>query len=407
MSLYVVPENQELLWNVISKNAYIQEFFAPYNPEKKNEWFKAIIRTFYERYKLQKLTVADLNAVNKETITYMIQNVREQISQPVAKTTAPTQATPSYQPANSYSIPTPPIVPDTRQDIYAKEFEQRQQEYANLNKKAVPANVNFTEKADDGVIQNMDELIKLQMQQRAYEMSMIPPPVSKISQAASVPVPMPPLANTFVQNTPPKLQIDAASNIEISIEEISSPSNKKSVTWKTDEPDMNRLDAEILVLRESVNNMTEEFEQLKQLFELSQTSIAELKEANTGLVTKYNESIERSNTSIAELKESNAGLAMKLNQLVEWSQTSIAQLTEVNAGLATKLNNSIEWSHISIVNLNEANTGLAMKYNELLANQVSISQTQTPTQLHVQSHIPSPDEIKSTMERILTQIDNE
>ncbi len=392
MSLYVVPENQELLWNVISKNAYIQDFFAPYNPEKKNEWFKAIIRTFYERYKLQKLTVADLNAVNKETITYMIQNVREQISQPVAKTTAPTQATPSYQPANSYAIPTPPIVPDTRQDIYAKEFEQRQQEYANLNKKVAPANVNFTEKADDGVIQNMDELVKQQMQQRAYEMSMIPPPVNKVSQVASVPMPMPmqTLANTFVQNTPPKLQIDATSNIEISIEEIGSPSNKKSVTWKNDEPDVNRLDADILVLRESINNITQEFAQLKQSFELSQAIIAELKEENAGLTTK-------------------------LNHFVEWSQHSIVQLAEANAGLSTKLNNSVEWSHISIVQLNEANTGLTMKYNELIANQVAPAPVPEPVQSHVQApvpaqaipHIPSPDEIKSTMERILTQMDGE
>jgi hypothetical protein len=392
MSLYVVPENQELLWNVISKNAYIQDFFAPYNPEKKNEWFKAIIRTFYERYKLQKLTVADLNNVNKETITYMIQNVREQINQPVAKTTAPTQATPSFQPANSYSIPTPPIVPDTRQDIYAKEFEQRQQEYANLNKKVVPANVNFTEKADDGVIQNMDELVKQQMQQRAYEMSMIPPPIGKINQPATQ---QPPLVNAFVQNNvqtaPPKLQIDASSNIEISIEEIASVSNKKSVTWKTDDPDINdvnRLDAEILVLRESINNMTEQFSQLKQLFELSQTSISELKETNVGLATK-------------------------LNRLAEWAQSSIAQLAESNSGLATKLNNSIEWSHISIVHLNEANTDLSMKYNELIANQVAIPlpPTQTPMQVQVapepQSHIPSPDEIKSTMERILTQMDSQ
>jgi len=398
MSLYVVPENQELLWNVISKNAYIQDFFAPYNPEKKNEWFKAIIRTFYERYKLQKLTVADLNAVNKETITYMIQNVREQISQPVAKTTAPTQATPSYQPANSYAIPTPPIVPDTRQDIYAKEFEQRQQEYANLNKKVAPANVNFTEKADDGVIQNMDELVKQQMQQRAYEMSMIPPPVNKVSQLASVPVPVPmpmpmpmqTLANTFVQNTPPKLQIDATSNIEISIEEIGSPSNKKSVTWKNDEPDVNRLDADILVLRESINNITQEFAQLKQLFELSQAIIAELKEENAGLTTK-------------------------LNHFVEWSQHSIVQLAEANAGLSTKLNNSVEWSHISIVQLNEANTGLTMKYNELIANQVAPVPVPAPApapapvqeQAQAIAHIPSPDEIKSTMERILTQMDGE
>ena len=360
MSLYVVPENQELLWNVISKNAYIQDFFAPYNPEKKNEWFKTIIRTFYEKYKLQKLTVAELNSVNKETIAYMIQNVREQINQPVAKTNAPTQTSPSYQPANSYTIPTPPIIPNTRQDIYAKEFEQRQQEYANLNKKAVPANVNFTEKADDGVIQNMDELIKQQMQQRAYEMSLIPPPISKISQQA-IQQP-PPLVNAFVQNVaqsaPPKLQIDTASNIEISIDEMGSTS-KKSVTWKTDEPDVNRIDAEIVILRESLNNITEEFTKLKHLFELSQTSIEELKEANVKLVTK--------------------------------------------------LNNSIEWSHISIVQLNEANTGLAMKYNELLANQVGILQQQTPMKppVQVQAHIPSPDEIKSTMERILTQLDNE
>lgn len=369
MSLYVVPENQELLWNVISKNAYIQDFFAPYNPEKKNEWFKTIIRTFYERYKLQKLTVAELNTVNKETISYMIQNVREQISQPVAKTNTPTQAIPSYQPANSYSIPTPPIVPDTRVDIYAKEFEQRQQEYANLNKKVVPANVNFTEKADDGVIQNMDELVKQQMQQRAYEMSLIPPPINKVSQ----PTTPTPLVNAFLQTAPPKLQIDASSNIEISIEEIGSPSsNKKSVTWKTDE-----LDAEILVLRESVNNMTEQFSQLKQLFELSQTSISELKEANSGL-------------------------AVKLNQLAEWSQTSIANLNETNAGLVTKLNNSIEWSHISIVHLNEANADLSMKYNELLASQVKVPEQQQP-----QPHIPSPDEIKSTMERILSKMDNE
>ena len=440
MSLYVLPENQELLWNVISKNIYIQDFFAPYNPEKKNEWFKAIIRTFYERYKLQKLTVADLNSVNKETITYMIQNVREQINQPVAKTNAPTQATPSYQPANSYSIPTPPIVPDTRVDIYAKEFEQRQQEYANLNKKTVPANVNFTEKADDGVIQNMDELIKLQMQQRAYEMSMIPPPTNKVSQLAPAPAPLAsqsppptqqPLVNAFLQNNvqsaPPKLQIDATSNIEISIEEIGSPSNKKNVRWKTDEQNMNSVDSEILILRESVNNMTQEFAQLKQLFELSQTSIADLKEANAGLAMKYNDSIERSNSNIAELKEANSGLAMKLNQLVEWSQINITQLNEANNGMAMKLNNSIEWSHISIVHLNEANTGLAMKYNELLANQVAIQQVhvpeQPPVQVHVpaqeqpsvqvpeqptvQAAIPSPDEIKSTMERILTQMDNE
>jgi hypothetical protein len=42
-----------------------------------------------------------------------------------------------------------------------------------------------------------------------------------------------------------------------------------------------------------------------------------------------------------------------------------------------------------------------MKLNELLANQVEIPPAPE------QAHIPSPDEIKSTMERILTQMDGE
>jgi hypothetical protein len=86
-------------------------------------------------------------------------------------------------------------------------------------------------------------------------------------------------------------------------------------------------------------------------------------------------------------------------------------LAEANAGLATKLNNSVEWSHISIVQLNEANTGLTMKYNELIANQVAPApvpaQAIAPEQAQAIAHIPSPDEIKSTMERILTQMDGE
>lgn len=300
MSLYVVQENQELLWNVISKNIYIRDYFAPYNSEKKNEWFKTIIRMFYEKYKTQNLTVADLNNVNKETISYMIHNVREQINQSVAKTSAPTQSVPSYQPANSYGIHTPPIVPDTRQEIYAKEFEQRQLEYANLNKKPSPDKVDFAEKIEDGVIQNMDELVKLQMQQRAYEMTMIPPPINQT--ATEVISPVKSNVKSSIQTAPPKLQIDTTSNIEISIEEIIPSNNKKSVTWKTDEttstiessvdPDINhvnKLETEIRVLRESVDNITHEFLQFKQLYELSQNSIVELKESYTDLTQKYTE----------------------------------------------------------------------------------------------------------------------
>ena len=249
MSLYVVPENQELLWNVISKNVYIQEFFAPYNPEKKHEWFKTIIRSMYDKYKAQKLSVTELNAINKETISYMIQNVRTQVNQQQVAKTTPS----SYQPTNSHMISTPPVIPDTRQDIYAKEFEQRQQEYANLNKKHIPADVDFTEKAEDGVLQNMDELVKQQMEQRAYEMSMVPSPA------------------------PPKLQIDASSNIEISIEEVDNKPNKKGVTWKNDTEPSDTV----------VEKMSQQISDLHKIVETIQQNMKELKQNHMELEMKY------------------------------------------------------------------------------------------------------------------------
>jgi len=292
MSLYVVPENQELLWNVISKNIYIQDFFAPYNSEKKNEWFKTIIRSFYEKYKMQKLSVADLNTINKETISYMIQNIRSQINEPVVKTTPPSQTIPSYEHANTYTITTPPIIPNTRQDIYAKQFEQRQQEYANLNKKHIPTDVDFTEKMDDGVLQNMDELVKQQMQQRAYEMSMIPAPTNI---------------------APPKLQIDASSNIEISIQEINSPQIKKGVTWKDDTPisksntesAIHIISGEVQDLRTTIETITQEMTVLTEFVKIIQLELSVMKQSNADLTVKYNTLLQSTQTHVNHEMQSN------------------------------------------------------------------------------------------------------
>ena len=147
MSLYVVSANQELLWNVISKNSYIQTFFSQYNPDTKVDWFKSIVSKFYDQYRNQKLTVNELNRVNKETISYMIQNIREQTTTQ-SNPTSPINDTPNVQAVNSYAINTPPVVTNNRQEIYANQFEQRQNEYAAMNKRNVPDDVNFAEKND-------------------------------------------------------------------------------------------------------------------------------------------------------------------------------------------------------------------------------------------------------------------
>ena len=177
MSLYVVSENQELLWNVISKNSYIQTFFSKYNPDTKVNWFKTIVSKFYDQYRNQKLTVNYLNRVNKETISYMIQNIREQTNTS-SNPTSPINYTNAVQPVNSYAINTPPIVTNNRQELYANQFEQRQSEYAAMTKRNIPDDVNFTENNDDGVIENMDTLVQQQLKQREYDMNNIPPPTS-------------------------------------------------------------------------------------------------------------------------------------------------------------------------------------------------------------------------------------
>lgn len=240
MALYVVPENQELLWNVIGKNKQIQQHFNNYTPNTKIEWFKNIIQTFYDKYKTENIKVSELNKINKETITYMLGNIREQHSQPVKELDVN-----PYQPSNSI-ISTPPVVADTRQDEYARQFEQRQNVYSEMNKKNVPDNVDFAEKIEDGIINNMDDLIKQQMEQREYEMNNIPPPSKPIGEV--------------VNSIPPKLQIDNSSNLTVSIQEVETSTDKKSVSWKDDN--------EILEIRTNMKEMQNEIDKLKKCIDV-------------------------------------------------------------------------------------------------------------------------------------------
>ena len=243
MALYVVPENQELLWNVIGKNKQIQQHFNGYNPDTKVEWFKNIIRTFYEKYKTENIKVNDLNKINKETITYMLGNIREQNNTPVNEPVIN-----PYQPSNSM-ISTPPIVADTRQDEYVRQFDHRQNVYNEMNKKNVPDNVDFAEKIEDGVIHNMDDLLKQQIAEREYEMNNIPPPSKPIGE--------------IINSIPPKLQIDNSSNITVSVQELETSTDKKTVSWK-DDNEMVEIRNNMKCMREEIHELTQCIETLTQ-----------------------------------------------------------------------------------------------------------------------------------------------
>ena len=276
MSLYVVSANQELLWNVISKNSYIQTFFAQYNPDRKIEWFKTIISNIYEKYKNRRLTVSELNNINKETIAYMIQNVRDQTTS-TSNPTSPTNNNPEIPNGNSYSINTPPIVTNNRQDIYTNQFEQRQKEYELMNKRKMPDDVDFTEKNDDGVIENMDTLLQQQLKQREYDMNNIPPPTNMGSHPNLSNIP-----NNAAER--PKLHIDTDSTINISIQEFDQPNNKKSVSWKDD---TKNTDNAMTLMQDNIRTMSQNIIQLTKTVETLQNDMKLLQHTDTEIHTQY------------------------------------------------------------------------------------------------------------------------
>ena len=167
MSLYVTNKNQDLLWNVINKNKQITSYFNQSPNENINEWFKTIIRVFYDKNHNKNLNMTELNKINKETILYMIESTREKEN----KVTVSSDIASSNTTTSVMSIPTPAIVPDNRSALYTSKFEERQIEYSNMIKKQVPDTPDFTEGTDDGVMTNMDDMIKQQMQQREYDMN--------------------------------------------------------------------------------------------------------------------------------------------------------------------------------------------------------------------------------------------
>ena len=83
---------------------------------------------------------------------------------------------PIEQPNKQPNIPTPPMVPDNRSEIFNRQFQERQREYENMLEKKAPEEVNFSEKIEDGVISNMDELIKRQILEREAEYKLYSPP---------------------------------------------------------------------------------------------------------------------------------------------------------------------------------------------------------------------------------------
>ena len=219
-NIYIHPQNQQLLWNTMNKTP----MFSHMNPQIKDSWFKGIIQQFYNSNQ-HVYDAALLQQINKETISYMVTNLKGGTTMNTNMTfntgfpqeildvesrkrfeslRDSVRFTPTVQgpPANTVYRGKE----DERalkQEEFNKAFEERQNQYF-LKKPPMP-DIDFTEKLDDRPITNMEELIQMHQKEREYEINKYSPlqnilpegnPISPINTPIHTPIHTPMVNNT-------------------------------------------------------------------------------------------------------------------------------------------------------------------------------------------------------------------
>lgn len=171
---YITVENQTLLWKTIQRSPQFANNTITINRE---QWFSSIIQQFYEKIKSPKMSIAELKALNQQTIAYMISDLKriESLYISPLQNVVPPILPPLVQPNTSIAQITYET-PQTRMSTYTDQFNARQQEYANMGNPTAPPIANFSEKVEDETITNMDELLQQQIKQREYDVAMVKPP---------------------------------------------------------------------------------------------------------------------------------------------------------------------------------------------------------------------------------------
>lgn len=185
MSLFVTPQNQKLLWDIIQTNSLVNSYFSTQRSITKEQWFRSIIEQFYIPYKGVSLTNQQLHEINKTTISYMINSIHQMNK----NNTMRTEQLPQYQqPVQNTQgqIQTPPIIENNREQIYKSEFERKKEEYDSMTRKDVPKPIQFQESNNDEPISDMDSLIKQHMDDREKSIQSLQPQLNPQQVVSSV-----------------------------------------------------------------------------------------------------------------------------------------------------------------------------------------------------------------------------
>ena len=165
MSLYVLPENQELIWKTISKVPQFQQMNNTQN--EKHIWFRNVIQMFHEKTS-PNIDVNQLRQLNKETIQFMMKDLKNQKTfQPLSEIN--NLGNHSLQPPFSNNqgsyietnkTQTRDYMHEQKQMQLTDQFASKQKEYESFLQKPSAREINFQEKEqDDKPIENLEELV--------------------------------------------------------------------------------------------------------------------------------------------------------------------------------------------------------------------------------------------------------
>jgi hypothetical protein len=202
MSLYILPENQKLIWDSMSVLPQFQRFSSEF-PGKQEEWFRDIIQKFYESNKFKLLSVHELQQLNRDTVSYMMSELKELSFPSSVQSTTKTFSFDTMAQNNGYtsfnsqgnSAPftmkfpessaesksvTRDFISEKKQEELNRVFSERQKEYEVMNIKKPAHEVDFRMNIEEKPIENMDELIRHHMEQRESSLKEYTPPNTRL-----------------------------------------------------------------------------------------------------------------------------------------------------------------------------------------------------------------------------------
>lgn len=286
MSLYIHPENQELLWKITNKNPQIASYFSNYPPNIQETWFKQIISSFYEQNRQNVNNSDQLYEINKNTLSYMVQDVKRNIErlteqqQPVGLPNMPRPNTPhnnnptTVDPIQSDFLK-PYSITENKEDKFTGQYNQYQQNYQSMFDKKVPDSIDFREKVVDGPLPgNMEDLVQRHLRERDEELQRYAPqpffggqlPTKEPSNRLTIDPSPENIKLTVDEIVPPTYRIEP---------ERKPPSMDHTVKWLDNENSnkISSLEQEITILKNQVLQMSDKISLLinanKDIFDFS------------------------------------------------------------------------------------------------------------------------------------------